>query len=491
FLKARGVKKGDRVILNLPNTPHYVACYYGILKAGGVVVQCNPMYTERELRYLVNNSEASIVFAIEFTYPRIKPLIDEGLVRDVIICKVEDFLPFPLNLLYPLKKQKVGIDEKGVVYWKDVMKSSPVDKAVEINPKEDVAVFQYTGGTTGLPKAVMLTHYNLVANAYQNVEWVNDISPDDVFLGALPYFHVYGMTTSLNAPILLGCKIVLIPDPRDIRRILKAIQKHRVTIFCGVPTLFNAISTHPDVSKYDLSSVRVCISGAAPLPIEVKREFERITGGKLVEGYGLSETSPVTHANPVYGINKEGSIGIPFPSTLSVVVDDEGTILHAGEVGELAVKGPQVMKGYYKMEEETKKVLINGWLLTGDVARFDEDGYFYIVDRKKDVIIAGGYNIYPREVEEALYEHPAVLEAAVVGVPDPYRGETVKAFVVLRDEFKGKISDKDIIDFCKERLAAYKVPKMVEFREELPKSAVGKVLRRVLKEEELKKTALT
>ncbi|MDF2958017.1 MAG: O-succinylbenzoic acid-CoA ligase MenE or related acyl-CoA synthetase [Candidatus Alkanophagales archaeon MCA70_species_1] len=255
--------------------------------------------------------------------------------------------------------------------------------------------------------------------------------------------------------------------------------------------MFNAISTHPDVSKYDLSSVRVCISGAAPLPIEVKREFERITGGKLVEGYGLSETSPVTHANPVYGINKEGSIGIPFPSTLSVVVDDEGTILHAGEVGELAVKGPQVMKGYYKMEEETKKVLINGWLLTGDVARFDEDGYFYIVDRKKDVIIAGGYNIYPREVEEALYEHPAVLEAAVVGVPDPYRGETVKAFVVLRDEFKGKISDKDIIDFCKERLAAYKVPKMVEFREELPKSAVGKVLRRVLKEEELKKTALT
>ena len=487
FLKSEGVRKGDRVVVDLPNTPHYVACYFGILKAGGIVVQCNPMYTERELRYLVENSEVDVVFAVELVYPRIRPLLDEGLIRKVVVCKIEDFLPFPLNVLYPLRKQKVSIDEKDVVYWKDVMKFSPTDETIEINPKEDVAAFQYTGGTTGLPKAVMLTHYNLVANAYQNAEWVNDVSSDDVFLGALPYFHVYGMTTSLNTPILLGCKIVLIPDPRDIRRILKAIQKHKVTIFCGVPTLFNAISTHSDVSKYDLSSVRVCISGAAPLPIEVKREFEKITGGKLVEGYGLSETSPVTHANPVYGVNKEGSIGIPFPNTLSVVVDDDGVILPAGESGELAIKGPQVMKGYYKMEEETKNVLINGWLLTGDIAKFDEDGYFYIVDRKKDMILAGGYSIYPREVEEVLYENPAVCEAAVVGVPDPYRGETVKAFVVLKEEFKGKVCDKDIIDFCKECLAAYKVPRVVEFREELPKSAVGKVLRRVLKEEELRK----
>ena len=489
FLKIEGISKGDKVILVLPNTPHYIAGYYGILKAGGVVVQGNPMYKERELRYLAENSEAKIAFVVEFVYPNIKPLLDDGLIKKVVVCKIEDYLPFPLNLLYPFKKPKVKVENrKEVVYWKDVMKCNAESKNVEINPKDDVAVFQYTGGTTGLPKAVMLTHYNLVANAYQTVEWVIDASDKDVFLGVLPYFHVYGMTTSMNAPILLGSKIVLLPDPRDIKRIMKSIEKHKVTIFCGVPTLFNAINNYPGVENYDLSSVKACISGSAPLPIEVKREFERITGGKLVEGYGLSETSPVTHANPLYGVNKEGSIGIPFPDTLSVVVDEEGKILPPNQVGELAIKGPQVMKGYYKMEDETKKVLINGWLLTGDMAKFDEDGYFYIVDRKKDVIICSGYNIYPREVEEVLYEHEAIVEAAVIGVPDEYRGETVKAFVVLKDEYKGKISEEDIINYCRQKLAAYKIPRIVEFRNELPKSAVGKVLRRVLKEEEMKKT---
>lgn len=488
FLVSEGVEKSDKVILVLPNTPHYIAGYYGILKAGGIVVQGNPMYTERELRYLAENSEAKIAFVVEFVYPNIKPLIDDGLIKKVVICKIEDYLPFPLNLLYPLKKPKVKVENRReVIYWKDVMKYDAKRKEVDIDPKEDVAVFQYTGGTTGLPKAVMLTHYNLVANAYQTIEWVVDASHNDVFLGVLPYFHVYGMTTSMNAPILLGSKIVLLPDPRDIPRILKSIQKHKVTIFCGVPTLFNAINNYPGVEKYDLSSVKACISGSAPLPIEVKREFERITGGKLVEGYGLSETSPVTHGNPLYGVNKEGSIGIPFPDTLSVVVDDEGVILPVGEVGELAIKGPQVMKGYYKMEEETKKVLINGWVLTGDMAKFDEDGYFYIVDRKKDVIISSGYNVYPREIEEVLYEHEAIIEAAVIGVPDEYRGETVKAFIVLKEEFKEKISEEDIIGFCRQKLAAYKVPRIIEFRDELPKSAVGKVLRRVLKEEEMKK----
>lgn len=489
FLKTEGINKGDKVILVLPNTPHYIAGYYGILKAGGVVVQGNPMYKERELRYLAENSEAKIAFVVEFVYPNIKPLLDDGLIKKVVICKIEDYLPFPLSLLYPFKKPKVKVDNrKEVVYWKDVMKCNAGNKNVEINPKDDVAVFQYTGGTTGLPKAVMLTHYNLVANAYQTVEWVIDASDKDVFLGVLPYFHVYGMTTSMNAPILLGSKIVLLPDPRDIKRIMKSIEKHKVTIFCGVPTLFNAINNYPGVENYDLSSIKACISGSAPLPIEVKREFERITGGKLIEGYGLSETSPVTHANPLYGVNKEGSIGIPFPDTLSVVVDEEGKILPPNQVGELAIKGPQVMKGYYKMEDETKKVLINGWLLTGDMAKFDEDGYFYIVDRKKDVIICSGYNIYPREVEEVLYEHEAIVEAAVIGVPDEYRGETVKAFVVLKDEYKGKISEEDIINYCRQKLAAYKIPRIVEFRDELPKSAVGKVLRRVLKEEEMKKT---
>ncbi len=485
YLKNIGVKKGDRVILDLPNTPHYVIAYFGVLKAGGTVVQCNPLYTEREVRHIAENSEAKVAFCIESVYPKLKKLKEEGILEKIIVCRVEDYLKFPLNFLYKFKKEKVEL--KGDFdFWKDAAKSEPIEKAVKVDPKEDVAVFQYTGGTTGLPKAAMLTHFNLVANVYQILEWLPDLSEKDVFAGVLPYFHVYGMTTSMNAPIALGAKIVLIPDPRDIKRILDSIEKHKITIFCGVPTLFNAINNFPGVEKRDLSSVKACISGSAPLPIEVKREFERLTGGKLVEGYGLSETSPVTHANPIYGVNKEGSIGLPFPDTYAVIVDDEGRILPIGEVGELAIKGPQVMKGYYKMEEETSKALVNGWLLTGDIAKMDEDGYFYIVDRKKDVIIAGGYNIYPREVEEVLYEHPAVLEAAVVGVPDEYRGETVKAFIVLKPEYKGKVTEKEIEQFCRERLAAYKVPKIIEFRDELPKSAVGKILRRVLREESTK-----
>ncbi len=488
FLKNLGVGKDSRVILDLPNTPHYVAAYYGVLKTGATVVQCNPLYTEREIRYIQENSEAQYGFFVEFVYPKIKNLIAEGKIKKAVICKIEDYLPFPLNILYPLKKEKVKIEKSDrVVYWKDVLKTPPTKERASIDPKEDVATFLYTGGTTGVPKAVMSTHFNLVANVYQTLEWVVDRSPDDVFIGVLPYFHSFGMTTSMNAPIANGSTIVLIPDPRDIKRILESIQKYRATIFCGVPTMYAAILNHPDLKKYDLSSVKACISGAAPLPVEIKKRFEEITGGKLVEGYGLSETSPVTHANPIYGVNKEGSIGVPFPDTYAVVIDDEGKILPSGEVGELAIKGPQVMKGYWKMEEETKKVLVNGWLLTGDMAKMDEDGYFYIVDRKKDMIIAGGYNIYPREVEEVLYEHPAVVEAAVVGVPDPYRGETVKAYIVLKPEYRGKVTEQEIIQFCKERLAAYKVPKLVEFRDELPKSAVGKILRRVLRDEEVKK----
>ena len=490
FLKNLGVGKGSRVIVDLPNTPHFVAAYYGILKTGATVVQCNPLYTEREIRYIQENSEAEYGFFVEFVYPRIKNLLAEGRLKKVVICKIEDYLPFPLNILYPLKKEKVKIEtSEKVVYWKDVLKTPPTKERPSIDPKEDIATFLYTGGTTGVPKAVMSTHYNLVANVYQTLEWVVDRSPDDVFIGALPYFHSFGMTTSMNAPIALGSTIVLIPDPRDIKRILGSIQKYRATIFCGVPTMYAAILNHPDLKKYDLSSIKACISGAAPLPVEIKRKFEAVTGGKLVEGYGLSETSPVALGNPVYGLNKEGSIGIPFPDTYAVVIDDEGKVLPAGEVGEIVIKGPQVMKGYYKMDEETKKVLINGWLLTGDMAKMDEDGYFYIVDRKKDMIIAGGYNIYPREVEEVLYEHPAVVEAAVVGVPDPYRGETVKAFIVLKPEYRGKVTEQEIIQFCKERLAAYKVPRLVEFRDELPKSAVGKILRRILRDEEIKKSA--
>ncbi|MEG9194814.1 MAG: long-chain fatty acid--CoA ligase [Candidatus Methanoglobus sp.] len=489
YLYDLGIRKGSKVVIDLPNIPQYVIAYYGILKAGATVVQCNPLYTEREIRYIVENSEAEAGFFFEPVFPRVEKILNEGRLKKAVICKVEEFLPFPLNRLYPLIKEKVKIPKRAdVSSWKEIEKHRPMRERPEIDPKEDIAVFLYTGGTTGVPKAVMSTHYNLVVNTYQVLEWLPDKDAQrDVYIGVLPYFHSYGMTTSLNGPIAFGATIVLIPDPRDIKTILKSIQKYKVTIFCGVPTMYAAVLNYPGREKYDLSSIRACISGAAPLPVELKKKFEEATGGKLVEGYGLSETSPVTHANPIYGLNKAGSIGIPLPDTLAVVIDDEGNVLPPGHVGELAIYGPQVMKGYWKMESETAKVLVNGWLLTGDMAKMDEDGYFYIVERKKDMIIAGGYNIYPREVEEVLYEHPAVLEAAVIGVPDPYRGETVKAFIVLKPDYRGKVSAEEIIKFCRERLAAYKVPRIIEFRDDLPKSAVGKILRRVLKEEEMKK----
>ena len=479
FLFDAGIEKGDRIVVPLPNTPHYAVITAGIMKAGGIVVQCNPIYTEREIRYIVENSGARMMFCLDMLYPNVRPILEDGKLELVVLCSIQDYIAGAIPPDPPEKRSDLAV-------WKEVVKGRRAERTVEINPKEDVAMLQYTGGTTGKPKGVMLTHFNLVANAYQSALWDPKASPDDVGLGVLPVFHVYGMTMA-NAAAVIGSTSIPIPDPRNWELLMQSIQNYRVTTFPGVPTMFAALLNHPRFHEYDFSSLRWCTSGAAPLPLEIKKRWEEETGVKLVEGYGLSEASPVTHINPVYGYSKAGSIGIPVADTYAVVVDDEGNILPPGEVGELAVYGPQVMKGYWKMEEETKKVLVNGWLLTGDMAKMDEDGYFYIVDRKKDMIIAGGYNIYPREVEEVLYEHPAVMEAAVVGVPDPYRGETVKAFIVLKPEYRGKVSEEEIIKFCRERLAAYKVPRLIEFRDELPKSAVGKILRRVLRDEELKK----
>ena len=475
FLFDAGIEKGDRIVVPLPNTPHYAVITAGIMKAGGIVVQCNPIYTEREIRYIVENSGARMMFCLDMLYPNVRPILEDGKLELVVLCSIQDYIAGAIPPDPPEKRSDLAV-------WKEVVKGRRAERTVEINPKEDVAMLQYTGGTTGKPKGVMLTHFNLVANAYQSALWDPKASPDDVGLGVLPVFHVYGMTMA-NAAAVIGSTSIPIPDPRNWELLMQSIQNYRVTTFPGVPTMFAALLNHPRFHEYDFSSLRWCTSGAAPLPLEIKKRWEEETGVKLVEGYGLSEASPVTHINPVYGYSKAGSIGIPVADTYAVVVDDEGNILPPGEVGELAVYGPQVMKGYWKMEEETKKVLVNGWLLTGDMAKMDEDGYFYIVDRKKDMIIAGGYNIYPREVEEVLYEHPAVMEAAVVGVPDPYRGETVKAFIVLKPEYRGKVSEEEIIKFCRERLAAYKVPRLIEFREGLPKSLVGKVLRRLLREE--------
>ncbi|MET1124392.1 MAG: long-chain fatty acid--CoA ligase, partial [Archaeoglobaceae archaeon] len=472
FLADRGVEKGDRVIVCLPNTPHYSAIAAGIMKVGGIVVQCNPLYTRSELEFLAKDSGAKGIFYFDAVHPNVSPLVGE-LLDFAVSCSIQDFVP---------GASKPPEVRKGDFFtWDDVMKCEKTDRRAKIDPKNDVAMLQYTGGTTGKPKGVMLTHYNLVVNATQVLNWDPKASPDDVGIGVLPVFHVYGMTM-LNVATLIGSTVIPVPDPRNYPVILEIIQAFRVTTLAAVPTMYVGMLSVLEEKNYDVSSLRICTSGAAPLPVEVKRRWEEVTGKRIVEGYGLSEASPVTHCNPLYGLNKEGSIGIPMPDTFAVVVDDDGYVLEPGEVGELAVFGPQVMKGYWKMEEETKKVLINGWLLTGDMAKMDEDGYFYIVDRKKDLIIAGGYNVYPREVEEVLYEHPAVLEAAVVGVPDPYRGETVKAFVVLRPEYRGKVTAEDLEKWCRERLAPYKVPKLWEFREELPKSMVGKVLRRVLRE---------
>ncbi len=420
-------------------------------------------------------------------------------VQRVVVCDVGEFLRTPLRQLYPIKKRRdlkkqghwpLAIpSERWVHQFADVAKA-PSDPGREVRARpDDVAVLQYTGGTTGTPKGAMLTHRNLVANAMQTASWLpaGSTGPERV-MGAIPLFHVYGLTAVMLFSIVKGNEMILYPNPREIEAILKVIDKTKPGIFPGVPTMYIAILRHPKLAKYDLRSIRACISGAAPLPNEVRKQFEAATGGRLVEGYGLTEASPVTHCNPLNGVVKE-CIGIPFPDTDARIVDadDPTKEMPQGESGELAIRGPQVMKGYWNKPEETAAVVRDGWLLTGDIARMDTDGYFAIVDRKKDMILCSGYNVYPREVEEVLFMHPAVAQAAAIGVPDPYRGESVKAFVVLK---AGKTATADeIIAFCKERLASFKVPKQVEFTNELPISLVGKVLRRELRERELAKAS--
>ena len=483
-----GIGKGDRVAIVLPNLPQYPIVHYAIMRLGAVIVPVNPLYVERELKYQLNDGGAKAAIVLNLVYPRLKAIRAETSLENIIVTSVKDYLPPLLKLLYRFKERKKGTvarvkKEPGVHFFMELMKQklpSAPEVKVSVN---DVAMFLYTGGTTGVSKGTVLTHENLVANAFQTRSWVSDIRDgEEVILSVLPFFHSYGMTTCMHLSLVCHSKALLVPR-FDTRQVLKLVQKHRVTIFPGVPTMYIAINNYPDVNKYDLSSIRACISGGAALPVEVQRQFERLTRGRLVEGYGLSEASPVTHANPLYGLRKEGSIGVPFPSTEAKIVDLETCEdLPVGEIGELAVRGPQVMQKYWNRPEETQQTLRNGWLLTGDVARMDEDGYFYIVDRKKELIITSGFNVYPREIEEVLFQHPKVAEAAVIGVPDAHRGEVIKAYVVVKE---GKTATtEEIISFCQGKLARFKIPKIVEFRPELPKSMIGKVLRRVLIEEE-------
>ncbi|MGB9870619.1 MAG: long-chain-fatty-acid--CoA ligase [Anaerolineae bacterium] len=502
-LAKMGVKKGDRVALLMANCPQFVISYFGILKAGGTVVACNPLYALPELEHQLNDCGAEVIIAMSRFYPVVKKVQPNTRIRHVIVTNIKEYFPPVLKLLFTLAMEKKQGDRvtlaPGDQWFQDVLKAnSPADRPrVPINPKEDVAIFQYTGGTTGVPKGAMATHFNLVANALQIKSWLPGAKDTELtVLTALPLFHVYGMVAAMCFALAAADTQIIIPNPRDIDDILETINQYKPSIFPGVPTMYNAINHHPKVleGKVDIRSIKACISGSAPLLRETQTRFEELTGGNLREGYGLSEAPTATHCNPMYGENREGSIGLPLPDVDAAIVDlDTGTrFLGPGEEGELILRGPQVFKGYWQMPTETANVLRqlpdgNVWLFTGDIAKMDEDGYFYIVDRKKDMIICGGYNVYPREVEEVLKQHPKILEVAVAGIPDPYRGETVKAWVVLKPGETA--TEEEIIEWSKERLAKYKYPRYVEFRSELPKTFVGKTLRRMLVAEERAKAA--
>ncbi len=501
-LQRLGVQKGDRVMLLLPNMPQSVIAYYGALKIGAVVVLTNPLFDEATLTYQLRDSGAETLVTMGPFYPMVRRAQQDTGLKRVIVANIRDYLPPLKQLAFALTRERAEghrVDlsgEDGAYRWGEVVypglaRPTPVD----VSP-DDLALIQYTGGTTDRPKGVMLSHYNLVANTVQVRHWLADVEEGkEVVLGVLPFSHSYGMTACMNVGISLSATIVLLPTFAT-QEVLETIKRYKPTLFPGVPTMYTAINDYPGVRRFGLSSIRACISGAAPLPIEVKEAFERLTRGRLVEGYGLTEASPVTHINPLGGRQVTGSIGLPIPNTDAKVVDlYTGEDLPPGEVGELLVRGPQVMQGYWHRPEETARALIpdpsgkgGPWLRTGDVAMVDEDGYFRIIDRKKDMIIAGDYNVFPRDVEEVLYESPKVFEAAVVGVPYGAQEQAVealiKAYVVLKQGERA--TEEEILAMCKARLEEWAVPDRVEFRTELPKSMVGKVLRRILAEEEMK-----
>lgn len=486
-----GLKAGDKVAVMLPNSPQAIISYYAVLWLGGVVVMTNPMYVEREMEHQWLDSEAKFLIALDHLYPKISKVIADTGIEKSIYTSIKDYLPFPLNWLYPLKARRQKLFT-AVPYGEEVLSFTRLIASTPPTPPQcpasldDLALLQYTGGTTGAAKGVMLSHRNILANVVQIAGWFPDLHwGAERFISILPFFHVFGMTVGMNFPLYTGCTAILVPK-FELENFLKTLQKTRPTLFPGVPTIFVAIVNHPDIRSFDLSSIRFCITGSAPMPVEVLKKFEELTGSIIIEGYGLTESSPVTHCNPLKGARKVGSIGIPLPDTDCKIVDIELGVEErpVNREGELLVRGPQVMQGYWKMPDETAATLRDGWLYTGDIATMDEQGYTFIVDRKKDMIIAGGYNVYPREIDEVLYEHPKILDAVAVGVPDPYRGETVKAFVVLKPGEKS--TEQEIIAYCKSKLAAYKVPKMVEFRESLPKTIVGKILRKDLRREAIR-----
>ncbi|MEK6751921.1 MAG: long-chain fatty acid--CoA ligase [Chloroflexota bacterium] len=493
LVEEMGVKKGDRVGLFMPNTPQFMIAYFGILKAGGVVVAVNPTYPVDEILIPVNDANIEVMFTLSRFYDRLKTVRERSKLKRIIVTNIKETLPPITRLLFTLVKEKKEGDRveslaSGDVWMKDLLAkhaNSPKPN-VEVSP-DDTALFQYSGGTTGTPKGAVAMHRNVVANTLQIKSWMTGlVEGGEVVLMGIPLFHVYGMVAGMNFGMVIGASLVMVPNARDLKDVLVNISKYKASIFPGVPLLYNGLNNHADVKagKYDLSSIKACISGSAPLMRETKEEFERLTGGKLFEAYGLSEAPTGTHCNPLNGENKVGSIGMPLPDmdVRIINLDDGETEMPQGEIGEIIINGPQVMKGYHNMPTETANVLRQWkgqtWLFTGDIARMDEDGYFYIVDRKKELIKPGGFQVWPREVEEAIMDHPKVLEVGVGGIPDPQRGETVKAWIVVKPG--ETLTEAELKAFCKEHLAPYKVPTHYEFRSELPKTTVGKILRREL-----------
>ncbi len=490
-LHALGIGPGDRVAIVLPNCPQAIIAYYATLSLGAVTVMTNPLYVERELEYQWGDARVEVVIGLDLFWPRIETVREKLAIKHVILSGIQDYMPLTRRLLAPIELRRQG--KWVAVNYSDTVHSFKklidgqrnLPPTVNLNP-EDLACLQYTGGTTGLPKGAMLSHRNLIASLSQIRAFLlyEHQQAEDIALAIMPFFHVYGLNGLLNMAVHLASTLVLIPQP-EIKPIVDAIVAERPTFFTGVPALFVALNNYRSIDQVDLTSIKAVFSGAAPLPVDVMEQFEARTGARIAEAYGMTEASSVTHVNPLKGQRKFGSIGVPIIGTDAKIVDVEDPTkeLGIGEDGELMVKGPQVMQGYWNAPEETANAMIDGWLRTGDIARMDEEGYFYIVDRKKDMILTAGYNVYPREVEEVLYRHPKVLEAAVIGVPDGMRGEKIAAYLTLKPGETATTAE--IRKFCRERLAPYKQPRQIVFRDNLPKSLAGKVLRRQLREEVL------
>lgn len=489
-LQHKGVGKGVKVGLFLPNSSFFLIAYYAVLKCGATAVNFNPLYAPREVKYQIEDSQCDVFITadLEALFPKAYQMLDETRLQNIILFRFADMLPFPKNHLFPVLRAKdcaqVPEDER-ILWAHDLMKSAPEFKPVAIDPENDIALLQYTGGTTGVPKGAMLSHKNIYANTYQSVSWFPNVRHgQDRMMGVLPFFHVFAMTTIMNFSVMAGLHIITMPR-FDLEETLKLIDKYKPHFFPAVPAIYNGMNNSTKREKYDLTSLKYCISGGAPLPVEVKKQFETLTGCIVIEGYGLSESSPVAVANPIEGENVAGSIGLPLPQTVIEIIDPETKKpVKLGERGEVCIKGPQVMKGYWNNKEATAKTIIDGRLHTGDIGIMDEKGYVYIVDRLKDMIITNGYNVYPRNVEEGIYLHEAVEECIVAGLPDKQRGEIVKAWVKLKDGYE--LSEKELRAFLKEQISPMEMPRRIEFRAEpLPKTMIGKLSRKDIVEQEL------